>query len=389
MSPDFLHRLRQCIVKWEDSDDIEKAVDGHWKGMARYWQHPNREDPWIDCSKKKFHSACNTIWLEAQREDGSSRAFLDYKGPREILAMEQCNFVSNVAYYHSAIRACEYPEWKMPLEYRKAIKRGLLTLASGSAFMHGSHTHLGALYDVNMIGMITYVAYQGLISNFDTKSPILLGLKETPQADAIKLIEDITMLPLTHDVNDWSEVIEGYSDLYPQEYYLTFAALFIIAFTVTLPEWLVTTVIKMIIGFCPDENDRHIAVDLYLPQIIDASRNLTLSVSDIFKIYGRIAGTSIKIGWAFLWQEQFSPLPSWTNEYLLKVGVPMTPWVNWWADLISGMPETDQAVTTGEHMYPGSEFCNYDSAHSFWHEQSANGFFEIVMLADTVYGTMV
>ena len=47
----------------------------------------------------------------------------------------------------------------MSVEYRRAIKRGLLTLASGSAFMHGSHTNLGALYDVNMIGMITYTAY--------------------------------------------------------------------------------------------------------------------------------------------------------------------------------------------------------------------------------------
>ena len=66
----------------------------------------------------------------------------------------------------------------------------------------------------------------------------------------------------------------------------------------------------------------------------------------------------------------------------------MTPWINWAADLISGMPETDKAITSGEHLYPGSSFCNYDSAHAFWHEQSANGFFEIMMLADIVYGAM-
>lgn len=124
--------------------------------------------------------------------------------------MERCNFASNVAYYHAAVRACEYPEWSMSVEYRRAIKRGLLTLAFGSAFMHGSHTNLGALYDVNMIGMITYSGYQGLMKKFNTTSPILLGLEEKPQVDAIELMKNITMLPLEHDVNQWDNIITGY-----------------------------------------------------------------------------------------------------------------------------------------------------------------------------------
>ena len=66
-------------------------------------------------------------------------------------------------------------------------------------------------------------------------------------------------------------MIDSYKKVYPQEYYLTFAAIFILIGAVTMPNWMTMTIIPMVIGFVPDEKARHIAVDLYLPQIIDAS----------------------------------------------------------------------------------------------------------------------
>jgi hypothetical protein len=41
---------------------------------------------------------------------------------REFLALERCNFVSNLAYYRAAIRLCEYPNWNMPEIQRRALK---------------------------------------------------------------------------------------------------------------------------------------------------------------------------------------------------------------------------------------------------------------------------
>ena len=37
-------------------------------------------------------------------------AYFGQETPREILIIEPCNYASNIAYYHSAKRICDYPE---------------------------------------------------------------------------------------------------------------------------------------------------------------------------------------------------------------------------------------------------------------------------------------
>jgi hypothetical protein len=92
--------------------------------------------------------------------------------------MEPCNYASNIAYYHSALRICEYDDWNFDIETRRALKRGFVTLAPGSSFMHGSHTDLGTAYDLNAISVIVYAIYNKAIKKFGGKSNILLYLNE-------------------------------------------------------------------------------------------------------------------------------------------------------------------------------------------------------------------
>lgn len=40
-------------------------------------------------------------------DTGKSSAF----GPDKMLAMGPCNYVSNIAYYHSVTKICDYSEW--------------------------------------------------------------------------------------------------------------------------------------------------------------------------------------------------------------------------------------------------------------------------------------
>ena len=81
--------------------------------------------------------------------------------PLEMLIMEPCNYASNIAYYHSVLRVCDYESWKyFDQEAVVAIKRIFSTLAAGSAFMHGTHTSLGGCYDTSMIAVIAFIAYR-------------------------------------------------------------------------------------------------------------------------------------------------------------------------------------------------------------------------------------
>lgn len=81
-------------------------------------------------------------------------------------------------------------------------------------------------------------------------------------------------------------------------------------------------------------------------------------------------GALIKIGWAFVLQEYYMPkfIYHFHSRWLLDWATFITPVINNVATMISGMPQTDLAIDAGDHLYPGSDFCNLHSAHAFWHQ---------------------
>ena len=98
-----------------------------------------------------------------------------------MIVYEPCNYVSNVAYYRSVTRICDYPDWALSMDYIKEFKREFATLAMGSAMYHASHTNLGNLFDNSVIGLISYLAYQAIVANLPGDNPILRDLSETPR----------------------------------------------------------------------------------------------------------------------------------------------------------------------------------------------------------------
>jgi hypothetical protein len=66
----------------------------------------------------------------------------------------------------------------------------------------------------------------------------------------------------------------------------------------------------------------------------------------------------------------------------------LTPAVVGLGSFISGIPQTDKDVVYSKNVYPGEAKCNLEQAHSIWHEVSANGLVEIIMMTDYVNGLM-
>jgi hypothetical protein len=114
----------------------------------------DQTDHWGECAPTSDGSnpRCDVV---GTYKESMSEVFND----EGMIIYEPCNYASNIAYYHSATRICDYPNWSISQEYRSALKRGFSGLAMGSAFWHGSHTYLGNSYDNNMIAIIFYVAY--------------------------------------------------------------------------------------------------------------------------------------------------------------------------------------------------------------------------------------
>jgi len=93
----YLSKLNDCMAK--DNDDLLlKSQEAAWEGMIDYW-NTNGTDH--DYNNKSDH------W--GSKESDLMRNTSGLFGDEKMIIYEPCNYVSNVAYYHSATRVCDYP----------------------------------------------------------------------------------------------------------------------------------------------------------------------------------------------------------------------------------------------------------------------------------------
>lgn len=63
----------------------------------------------------------------------------------------------------------------------EGLEQSYCTLAFGSAFWHGSYTHLGNVADNRLIDVVSYIAHQASLSNLKGSS-IIHDLSATPRS---------------------------------------------------------------------------------------------------------------------------------------------------------------------------------------------------------------
>ena len=86
--------------------------------MVEYYKNPFKNDPWPrKCVTKTSERNCNYGHMERDHK------YFGRGTPREIFALQPCNYVSNIVFYHSAVRLCQYDKWSIPEEYRKVMKQ--------------------------------------------------------------------------------------------------------------------------------------------------------------------------------------------------------------------------------------------------------------------------
>ena len=90
----------------------------------------------------------------------------------------------------------------------------------------------------------------------------------------------------------------------------------------------------------------------------------------------------------FIWQEEFMT-PKWALKKVpLVLGADVTPEIEHLGSLLDGFPQTSDYVVQGKSLYPGSHHCDRTSPHALWHQSSADGLFDLVLLCDYVYGLL-
>lgn len=105
----FYDEFQKCLDKF--GDDKLKTTQNHvYKGLHEYWKSNGTtndsmglEDHWGECTGSK---RCGRQEYR-EFDTGKSSTFGDDK----MLAMGPCNYVSNIAYYHSVTKICDYSDW--------------------------------------------------------------------------------------------------------------------------------------------------------------------------------------------------------------------------------------------------------------------------------------
>jgi len=107
--PEYYANLTSCLGKFDD-DLLPQSQEDAWTGMINYFnsngtQHDymNRTDTWGGCTPDTLNTRCD---VGDYKENT-----LKYFGDDKMIIYEPCNYASNVAYYHSATRVCDYPDW--------------------------------------------------------------------------------------------------------------------------------------------------------------------------------------------------------------------------------------------------------------------------------------
>lgn len=141
-------------------------------------------------------------------------------------------------------------------------------LAMGSAFWHGSHTHLGYVMDNWIMNVLAYLIHQSSVSNlpgYDTSS-VLRDLSLEPRAgSAIEINTQLTFMFAVSPVEIWNSTILGFD---MPNYWRTFGSIVATLFTLTLEDCVADHVIDQLIDlFNYPEQEQDFLLNHYLPTV--------------------------------------------------------------------------------------------------------------------------
>lgn len=109
----FYQKLVKCYRKFDDYNLYDSQIKG-WRKINRYWLTRNTNkspkggiDTWCGGGDWKGGHGFNEFRSRASESFGSDK----------MVVCEPCNYVSNVAYYHSVVKICDYADnWSVSTE---------------------------------------------------------------------------------------------------------------------------------------------------------------------------------------------------------------------------------------------------------------------------------
>ncbi|CAB9504992.1 expressed unknown protein [Seminavis robusta] len=381
-----------CLGKWD-----EPVLESHDVAWRTFYEMYTSLEAAQDASTRWRES--DSFLESRQKKKGLYGGNFNSFGAVEV--SERCNFVSNVAYYNAALRICKYGDrWHSNSSYQSALMKSIGFQSIASGYFHGSFSRLGFVMDVENAGLPLFLAYQMAIQSVgDVDDPnfnatiFRTGSNIKPLEDITpfwKPIDEMTFLPLKEDLSflEWSQYINDLDVPDAEESALLFCSWFCIA---TLPYSLCECLMADVLApaFINNQTKIDFVKNEYFPQAKIAADSLDLPLPAWigFPLLGKGLGAALSILWAYLFQENRLKTPGLEGMYfnVTALGATKTPSVDFLINILTGFGNPTKYTYNSEEAYPGASFCNRDSPHALWHQESADALPEIAFAADKLY----
>jgi len=130
-------------------------------------------------------------------------------------------------------------------------------------------------------------------------------------------------------------------------------------------------------------------IKTYTPALRNLTRDVHLTMFEKLGLGLRVAGTGLKLLYAFAWQEQIIKAGYLNDHEVNDIGGVAMPYVNMLCNALNGFKHSDHEVQSCKNVYPGDDTCRTGpSPHAKWHEMSANGLLDLILLADDINGML-
>jgi hypothetical protein len=370
--------LAACMQQW-GVQRLEESQDAAWKGFYDFYLAGGAAgDAWGNYTNEYMESKLNRTALFGA--DG-----------RTYEVQEKCNYVSNVAFYRSAVRVCHYQQWKIPVADRVALMQSFVSAGTASAWFHGSMTETGRQYDGYLVAVLIYNAYQIAIRSTGTNSTILLTVSDSIQPTPISVMANqVSYMPLNYSVSEWVSFLQSLQ--VERRYTVVVVALITFSCAAVSPFFICERLVRDVIA--PEllsDDETEFMINKYIPEmkLLVEAEEFPLHPWEGVPVFVKITGVSIALLWAFAFQETVLPTPCLEGDFfnLTRLGAMKSPLIDVLAFFMHGVKNTDdRGFWDGRqsHPYPGSDFCNTNSPHALWHERAADGLVELYAIADEV-----
>ena len=180
----------------------------------------------------------------------------------------------------------------------------------------------------------------------------------------------------------WSETL-NLADM-PHDYFIVFGTFICTFFTILFPYFISRVIIRVLASKILKPEQGEFLLNEYLPEIHEATKDLDIPLREKLSIWNKFVGVMMKNLFAFAYQEHHMNVPYLWTPAGLRIGSALMPWINARADALSGFVPSEKAIREAEDVYPGDSYCRTHQAHALWHEESANGLLDVILLADHI-----